>query len=220
MIRDRLVPAYRRLRTFVHDEYLPRTRTSVAWTALPDGEAWYTFFVAEHTTTAMTPEEIHELGLREVTRILGEMNKVRQRVGFQGDLPAFFTYLRSDPKFYYTSGTEVIAAYLDVKKRIDAALPKLFSVFPKADYEVREVEAFRAKSAAGAYYQAASAATTRPMSKAGRCTRSFSDRSWDSSPIRTRLSAGSTTSSCARCGWSSTRVCTRRHGPASRRSST
>jgi uncharacterized protein (DUF885 family) len=162
MIRDRLVPAYRRLRAFVQDEYLPRTRTSVAWTALPDGEAWYRFFVAEHTTTAMTPEEIHELGLREVTRILGEMNKVRQRVGFQGDLPAFFTYLRSDPKFYYTSGTEVIAAYLDVKKRIDAALPKLFSVFPKADYEVREVEAFRAKSSAGAYYQAASADGSRP----------------------------------------------------------
>ncbi len=162
MIRDRLVPAYRRLRAFVKDEYLPRTRTSVAWTALPDGEAWYRFFVAEHTTTAMTPEEIHELGLREVKRILGEMDKVRQRVGFQGDLPAFFTYLRSDPKFYFTSGTEVIAAYLDVKKRIDAALPKLFSVFPKADYEVREVEAFRAKSSAGAYYQAASADGSRP----------------------------------------------------------
>ncbi len=162
MIRDRLVPAYRRLRAFVKDEYLPRTRTSVAWTALPDGEAWYRFFVAEHTTTAMTPEEIHELGLREVKRILGEMDKVRQRVGFQGDLPAFFTYLRSDPKFYFTSGTEVIAAYRDVKKRIDAALPKLFSVFPKADYEVREVEAFRAKSSAGAYDQAASADGSRP----------------------------------------------------------
>ena len=161
-IRDRLVPAYRRLHTFVQDEYLPRTRTSVAWTALPDGEAWYKFFVAEHTTTAMAPEEIHELGLREVKRILGEMDKVRQRVGFQGDLPAFFTYLRSDPKFYFTNGPDLIAAYLDVKKRIDAALPKLFSVFPKADYEVREVEAFRAKSAAGAYYQAASADGSRP----------------------------------------------------------
>jgi uncharacterized protein (DUF885 family) len=161
-IRDELVPAYRRLRSFVHDEYLPRTRTSVAWTALPDGEAWYAFFVAEHTTTALTPEEIHQLGLSEVARILGEMDKVRQKVGFADDLPAFFAYLRSDPKFYYTRGEDLLDGYRQVKTRIDAALPKLFSVFPKADYEVREVEAFRAKSAAGAYYQQASADGSRP----------------------------------------------------------
>ena len=161
-IRDQLVPAYRRLRTFLHDEYLPRARTSVAWTALPDGKAWYAFYVAEHTTTSMTPEEIHQLGLSEVARILGEMNKVREKVGFQGDLHAFFAYLRTDPKFYYTRGADLVAGYMDVKKRIDAALPKLFSVFPKADYEVREVEAFRARSAAGAYYQQASADGTRP----------------------------------------------------------
>ncbi len=161
-IRDELVPAYRRLRSFVHDEYLPRTRTSVAWTALPDGEAWYAFFVAEHTTTAMTPEEIHQLGLSEVARILGEMDKVRQKVGFAGDLPAFFAYLRSDPKFYYTRGEDLLDGYRQVKTRIDAELPKLFSVFPRADYEVREVEAFRAKSAAGAFYQQASADGSRP----------------------------------------------------------
>jgi len=161
-IRDKLVPVYRRLRTFVHDQYLPHARASIAWTALPDGEAWYAFFVAEHTTTSMTPEEIHQLGLSEVARILGEMDKVRQKVGFQGDLHAFFTYLRTDPKFYYTRGEDLVAGYLDVKKRIDAALPKLFSVFPKADYEVREVETFRARSAAGAYYQQASADGSRP----------------------------------------------------------
>jgi uncharacterized protein (DUF885 family) len=161
-IRDRLVPVYRRLRSFVHDEYLPRTRTSVAWTALPDGEAWYAFFVEEHTTTSMTPAEIHELGLSEVARILGEMDKVRQQVGFKGDRQAFFAYLRDDPKFYFTRGADLVAGYLEVKKRIDAALPRLFSVFPKADYEVREVEPYRAQSAAGAYYQQASADGSRP----------------------------------------------------------
>ena len=161
-IRDELVPAYRRMRDFVHDEYLPRARTSVAWTALPDGAAWYEFYVAEHTTTSMTPEEIHQLGLREVARILGEMDKVRQKVGFEGDLPAFFAYLRSDPKFYYTRGEDLVSGYMDVKKRIDAELPRLFSVFPKADYEVREVEAFRARSAPGAYYQQPSADGSRP----------------------------------------------------------
>ncbi len=161
-IRDELVPAYRRLRSFVHDEYLPRTRTTVAWTALPDGEAWYAFFVAEHTTTSMTPAEIHDLGLSEVARILSEMDKVRQRVAFQGDRQAFFTYLRDEPGFYFTRGADLVAGYLDIKKRIDAQLPRLFSVFPKADYEVREVEPYRAKSAAGAYYQQASADGSRP----------------------------------------------------------
>jgi uncharacterized protein (DUF885 family) len=161
-IRDEVVPAYRRLRAFVHDEYLPRTRTSVACTELPDGEAWYAFFVEEHTTTSMTPAEIHELGLSEVARILGEMDKVRQRVGFQGDLPAFFAYLRDEPKFYYTHGADLLAGYRDIKQRIDAQLPRLFSVFPKADYEAREVEPYRAQSAAGAYYQQASADGSRP----------------------------------------------------------
>jgi uncharacterized protein (DUF885 family) len=161
-IRDEIVPAYRRLRDFVRDEYLPRTRTSVAWTALPDGAAWYAFYVQEHTTTSMTPAEIHELGLSEVTRILAEMDDVKQRVGFQGDREAFFTFLETDPQFYFTRGEDLLAGYRDLKVRIDAALPRLFSVFPKADYEVREVEPFRAQSAAGASYQQASADGSRP----------------------------------------------------------
>ena len=162
MLDGTLLPAYQRLRDFVRDEYLPQTRTSVAWTALPDGQAWYAYFVQEHTTTSMTPDEIHALGLSEVKRILGEMDQVRQQVGFKGDLEAFFTFLETDPQFYFTQGSDLLAGYRTLKTRIDAALPKLFSVFPKADYEVREVEAFRAESAAGAYYQQPSADGSRP----------------------------------------------------------
>ena len=158
----KVLPAYRRLRDFVRDEYLPQTRQSVAWTALPDGRAWYAYFVQEHTTTDMTPDAIHALGLREVTRILGEMDGVRQQVGFQGNLHQFFTYLETDPQFYFMKGEDLLSGYRELKKRIDAALPKLFSVFPKADYEVREVEAFRAQSAAGASYQQASSDGSRP----------------------------------------------------------
>ena len=77
------------------------------------------------------------------------MDRVRQQVGFDGDLEAFFTHLETDPQFYFTNGADLLAGYRDLQVRIDAALPKLFSVFPKADYEVREVEAFRAQSAAG-----------------------------------------------------------------------
>ena len=161
-LEARLLPAYRRLRDFVRDEYLPRTRATVAWTALPDGEAWYAFHVQEHTTTALTPEEIHAIGLGEVRRILGEMDGVRQRVGFDGDLEAFFKHLETDPKFYFTNGKDLLQGYRELKTRIDASLPKLFSVFPKADYEVREVEAFRAASAAGAFYEQPSADGSRP----------------------------------------------------------
>jgi uncharacterized protein (DUF885 family) len=161
-IRDELVPAYRRLRDFIRDEYLPRARPSVAWSALPDGQAWYAFQVREHTTTSMTPEEIHQLGLSEVARILGEMDQVRQVTGFQGDLPAFFDFLETDPRFYFTRGEDLLQGYRELKSRIDAALPRLFSLFPVADYQVREVEAFRAQTAAGAYYQAPSADGARP----------------------------------------------------------
>lgn len=161
-IRDRVVPAYVRLRDFVRDEYLPKTRSTVAWSALPDGEAWYAFYVQEHTTTTMTADEIHQLGLSEVKRILGEMDRVRQTVGFKGDLEAFFKFLETDPQFYFTKGEDLVQGYRDLKVKIDVALPKVFSVFPKADYEVREVEAFRAQSAAGAYYQQPSADGSRP----------------------------------------------------------
>jgi uncharacterized protein (DUF885 family) len=161
-ISDRVIPAHRRMRDFVRDEYLPRARSSVAWTALPDGRAWYAFDVQEHTTTSLTAQEIHEIGLREVARILGEMDGVRQQVGFNGDLHDFFEFLENDPAFYFTDGAELLNGYLELKRRVNAALPKLFSVFPKADYEVREVEAFRAQSAAGASYQSPSADGSRP----------------------------------------------------------
>jgi uncharacterized protein (DUF885 family) len=161
-IRDEVVPAFRRLRDFVRDEYLPKTRSTVAWSALPDGEAWYALHVQDHTTTTLTPEEIHQVGLGEVGRILGEMDQVRRTVGFEGDLEAFFTHLETDPQFYFTKGEDLLAGYRELKVRIDAALPKLFSVFPKADYELREVEAFRAQSAAGASYQQPSADGSRP----------------------------------------------------------
>jgi uncharacterized protein (DUF885 family) len=161
-IEGKVMPAYRRVRDYVRDDYLPNTRTTVAWTALPDGKAWYAFLVKQHTTTDMTPEQIHQVGLDEVARILGEMDGVKKTVRFKGDREAFFNHLESDPQFYFTQGADLLQGYRDLKVRIDAALPKLFSVFPKADYQVREVEAYRAQSAAGAYYQGASADGSRP----------------------------------------------------------
>jgi uncharacterized protein (DUF885 family) len=161
-IDGKVMPAYRRVRDYVRDDYLPKTRTTAAWTALPDGKAWYAYLVKEHTTTDMSPEQIHQVGLDEVARILGEMDSVRRKVGFEGDLEAFFKHLESDPQFYFTQSADLLQGYRDLKVRIDAALPKLFSIFPKADYQVRAVEAYRAQSAAGASYQGASADGSRP----------------------------------------------------------
>jgi uncharacterized protein (DUF885 family) len=161
-LEKEILPAYRRLADFLERDYLPAARTTVGWTDLPDGQAWYRWRIRGATTMQMEPEKIHEIGLAEVARIRSEMMAVKEQVGFQGDLDAFFTYLEQDPKFYFDSEAELLDAYRGVKRRIDALLPKLFSDFPKADYEIRAVEAFRAASAAGASYQAPSADGKRP----------------------------------------------------------
>ena len=162
MIENRLVPAYLRVAEFIEQEYLPATRTTVGWDALPDGEAWYAFRVEDSTTTKMSPDEIHELGLAEVARIRGEMEEVAREVGFDGTLAEFFEFLKTDPQFFFGSSEEVLAAYEAARLRIDERLPSLFSVFPKADYEIRQIEEFRARSSAGAMYQSPSPDGSRP----------------------------------------------------------
>ena len=161
-ITDVLVPGYTKTRDFLRDEYLPASRETVGMSDLPDGRAWYALRVRANTTTDLSPEAIHQYGLDEVARILGEMNAVREQVGFKGDLPAFFEYLKTDEQFYFKTPEEALQAYRDAQKKINPLLPKLFDVFPKADYEVREVEAFRAQSDAGASYQPPTPDGSRP----------------------------------------------------------
>ena len=162
LLATQVLPAYARLLAFVRDEYTPKARTSTAWSALPDGKAWYAQRVRQSTTVALTPDEIHAIGLKEVARILGEMEAVRKQVGFPGDLRAFFKHLQDDPKFYFSKPEDLLAGYRDLQKKINGLTPKLFDIAPKADYEVREVEAFRAESAAGASYEQPSADGSRP----------------------------------------------------------
>lgn len=116
----------------------------------------------QSTTLDLTPDQIHEIGLKEVARILGEMEAVRKQVGFQGDLKAFFKYLQDDPKFYFTKPEDLLAGYRELQKKINGLTPKLFDIAPKADYQVKEVEAFRAESAPGASYEEGSVDGTRP----------------------------------------------------------
>ncbi len=162
MIDARLVPAYRRLHDFIRDEYLPAARDTVGLSALPGGREVYDFLVRLFTTSGIPAEAIHELGLAEVARIRAEMEAVMEAVEFEGPLAEFFDFVRTDDRFYFDQPRELLDGYLELKKVIDSRLPRLFLDFPKADYEVREVEAFRAQSAAGASYQRPSPDGSRP----------------------------------------------------------
>ncbi len=161
-IETRVVPAYRRLHAFMRDEYLPAARTSDGMQGLPDGEAWYAWNVERITTTGYTPAEIHRIGLEEVARIHAAMEGVMKQVGFKGTRDEFFRHLNTDPQFFWRSREELIAGYERIKNAVDPQLSKLFEFLPQADYEVRAVEPFREKSAAGGSYQAASEDGARP----------------------------------------------------------
>ena len=162
LIVTTIVPNYRKLHDFIKDEYLPATRATVGLGALPGGPAWYAYNVKTTTTTELTPEQIHEIGLAEVARIQEEMGKVKDAVGFKGTLPEFFAYVKAKPELYFKTEEEMIGAYKAFRATLDPLLPKLFSIAPKADYEIRAVEPYRAASASSGSYQPPSADGTRP----------------------------------------------------------
>ncbi|MCC6708481.1 MAG: DUF885 domain-containing protein [Gammaproteobacteria bacterium] len=157
-----ILPAYRRLAQFIERDYLPMTRSSVGLWALPNGDAWYRHQIRKHTSTDMSADDIHALGQREMVRIRAEMLAVMAELDFKGDLAAFQRHLQADPRLNSRHGDDVIVAFTALKKRINAAMPRLFHALPRADFEIRPVEAFRAASAAGASYQPPSADGSRP----------------------------------------------------------
>lgn len=162
LILDKLVPAYQRMSDFLANNYIPHARDSVGYADLPNGKAWYEYQIKKNTTLSLSADEIHEIGLSEVARILSEMKTVKNTVGFEGDLSAFFNHLRDSDEFYYKTADELIAAYEQIKAKIDARLPKLFNIEPKAPYVVKAVEAYRAQSAAGASYAGPAPDGSRP----------------------------------------------------------
>lgn len=155
-------PAYQKLRDFLVTKYLPGARTSTGYNALPNGEKWYAFNARLQTTTEKTPAEIHQLGLAEVKRIRGEMEKVMQETGFKGSFKEFCDYLRKDPKFYYTKSEELLAGYREIGKRIDPELVKLFGHLPQLPWGVKEVPAYAAESQPSAHYEQGSLKSGRP----------------------------------------------------------
>ncbi|MYF01385.1 MAG: DUF885 domain-containing protein [Gammaproteobacteria bacterium] len=158
----KLRPAYRRLHDFIRDDYLPRARASVGMFELPGGEDWYATLVRHTTTTDLTPAEIHEIGLREVASIHEEMRQVMEEVEFEGELDAFFEYLRTEPSFYYDEPEQLIEGYRAMSDHVQSLAPRLFETFPRSEFEVRAVEAFREASAADGSYQAGTPDGSRP----------------------------------------------------------
>ncbi|WP_457097545.1 DUF885 domain-containing protein [Lysobacter sp. P5_B9] len=154
VIRDRVVPAYRTLETFFNNEYLPKTRDSIAAADLPNGKAYYDYLAGYYTTTDLTADQIHALGLKEVARIRAAMEKIKTEVGFKGSLPEFFTFLRTDPRFFEKTPEALLTHYRDISKRIDPELVKAFRIIPRQPYGVRPIPDNIAPDTTTAYYQA------------------------------------------------------------------
>ena len=150
---DEVRPALKRLHLFLRDEYVPNCRATVGRSALLNGRAWYDHQIKHYTTTTLGADEIHDIGLREVNRIRSEMEAIRKKVGFEGDLYAFFEFLRTDPQFYYNTAEELLAGYRDICKRADPELTKLFRNLPRQPYGVIPVPSYIEKSVTTAYYQ-------------------------------------------------------------------
>ena len=140
VLHDKVQPAFRRMRDFLANEYLPAARKTLGASDLPGGARFYELLVESATTTHLKPREIHETGLREVARIGAEMAKAMEASGFKGTMPEFLEFLRTDPRFFFKTPEERLRAYRDIAKRADAELPKLFAVLPRLPYGVRAME--------------------------------------------------------------------------------
>src|SRR5262249_45146026 len=145
-IEYKLVPAYRKLRDFVQEEYLPKTRKTFGLSNLPDGIAWYEHAVRSQTSTILTPEEVFQLGMAEIGRIKKEMEQMRAATGFQGSLPEFSRYLAKNAPPGATSRDELIQGYEAIRQQVQPRLSKLFGRLPQATFEIRTIEQFREQS--------------------------------------------------------------------------
>lgn len=161
-IADRIKPAYGELLTFVTDEYIPAARDEVGAWSLPDGAAYYAYRVKRMTTTDMTPDEIHELGLREVARIKTGMMDIVKEAGFGADFEAFTKFLRTDEQFYHKTAKGLLEEYRDICKRLNAELPKLFGKLPRTEFNVEAIPDYEAPASTTAYYRQPSADGSRP----------------------------------------------------------
>jgi len=157
-----VLPAFARFDRFFNETYLPACRDSVGISETPDGLAYYRALIAYHTTTELTAEDIHRIGLDEVKRIRAEMDKIIAAVGFKGSFQEFAHYLRTDPQFFYTDPAELLHGYMVIAKSIDPNLVTLFGKLPRTPYGVRAIPDTSAPNSTAAYYQPLAADGSRP----------------------------------------------------------
>jgi uncharacterized protein (DUF885 family) len=167
-ITTQLVPAYQRLRTYIADEYLPKTRDSFGIGALPNGAAWYAHKVHDNTTRSLSPAQVHQIGLDEVARLQNGMREVAKDLGYPKpvktlpELKVFFDWVKARDDMYFKSREELLSAYQAFGANVAPLLPNYFNLRPKADYEVRLVEPFREASASSGQYQGPPLDGSRP----------------------------------------------------------
>ncbi len=153
VVVEQIVPAYRKLQTYFKDTYLPKTRTGIAVADLPNGKAYYDFLAGYYTTTGLSADAIHDIGVKEVARIRAEMEKIKAEVGFKGSLGDFFAFMRTDPRFFEKTPEALLNHYRAISKRIDPELVKVFRVIPRQPYGVRPIPDNIAPDTTTAYYQ-------------------------------------------------------------------
>ena len=161
-ISGTVVPAYRKLQSFFNGTYLPNARTALAVTTLPDGKAYYAYLVRHYTTTDMTPEQVHALGLQKVKEIHAQMEAVIAKTGFKGSFQDFLHYLRTDPRFYYKNPEDLLEAYKAEAKTIDPLLVKEFGHLPRVPWGISVIPMDQAPNTYPAYSMQPSADGTRP----------------------------------------------------------
>jgi uncharacterized protein (DUF885 family) len=157
-----VAPAFQKLHDYVASTYLPACRDSIAATALPKGAEAYAFHVRWQTTTDLTPQQIHEIGLSEVKRIRGEMERVIASANFKGSFHEFTEFLRNDPRFYFERSDDLVNGYRIIAKKIDPELAHMFGKLPRLTYGVTPIPDFKAPSQTTAYYQPGAPSVGRP----------------------------------------------------------
>ena len=162
IIIGQIIPAYKELEKFFREQYLPSSRITVGLYDTPQGSELYRLLSKSYTTTSLSPEEIHEIGLKEVMRIRKEMDKVIKKVDFNGTFNEFLTFLREDKQFYYATPEKLFEGYLAVSKRIDPELVKLFRTLPRTPYGLRPIPIESAPDTTTAYYMPPTPNGSRP----------------------------------------------------------
>jgi uncharacterized protein (DUF885 family) len=161
-VEQTVLPALKRFRDFLVTEYIPAAPEKVGAWQWPHGEQMYAFFVRKYTTTNLTPDQVHEMGLAEVKRIRGEMESLMRETGFNGNLQEFFNFLRTDKRFYYTDPQDLLLHYRNLAKTIDPRLVKIAKTLPRLPYGVEPTPADIAPDATTGFYYAGAADGSRP----------------------------------------------------------